>query len=145
MRTGVVKHPDWYLPLTNKSSFEDFQRHLHGVERLSRVCPEPCAAQARLLAQEACHTSVEGEPCYEKVKWVMEIGVVQNPDWYFPLTKYSSFEHFQRHLHGVDRLSNVCPRPCWDNWPETFQRQPRPVSRCGMIPAGLSSLGMESR
>jgi len=107
---GVAKHPDWYLPLTADSSFEDFQRHLHSVARLSDVCPEPCTAD---LGADACHTSVQGEACYEKVSWAMQTGVVKHPEWYGNLNKDSSFEDFQLHLHSSARLSSVCPKPCF--------------------------------
>jgi len=107
MRTGVVEHPDWYSPLTSSSSFEEFQRHLHGVARLSGECPEPCPAQA-----PGCHTSVEGDLCFNEVLWAMDTGVVEHPDWYSPLTSSSSLEEFQRFLHGDARLSHVCPEPC---------------------------------
>jgi len=107
MRTGVVEHPDWYSPLTSSSSFEEFQRHLHGVARLSGECPEPCPAQAR-----GCHTSVEGDLCFNEVLWAMDTGVVEHPGWYSPLTSSSSLEEFQRFLHGDAMLSHVCPEPC---------------------------------
>ncbi|CAK0884311.1 unnamed protein product [Prorocentrum cordatum] len=121
MRTGVGDHPEWYAPLTGNSSFEDFQRFLHSMARLSNVCPEPCADQdsgarlpARLPAgaEDDCHTSVEGDECYEKVAWAMRTGVGDHPEWYAPLTGNSSFEDFQRLLHSTARLSNVCPVPC---------------------------------
>jgi len=109
MKTGVAKHPDWYLPLTTDSSFDDFQRHLHSTARLSDVCPEPCAAD---IGADDCHTSVQGDACYEKVSWAMQTGVVKHPDWYGGLDKDSSFEDFQLHLHSSARLSSACPKPC---------------------------------
>jgi len=110
---GIVEHPEWFSALTTSSTFEDIQRHLHGVDRLSKVCPDPCAAQApaRLPAPEDCFTSVEGDPCYEEVTYAMQ-GVVDHPEWFSPLTKSSSFEDFQRHLHSVAWLASVCPVPC---------------------------------
>jgi len=109
MQKGVAKHPDWYLPLTPNSSFEDFQRHLHSTARLSDVCPEPCPAG---MGADGCHTSVQGDACYEKVLWAMKTGVEKHPDWYRNLSKDSSFEDFQLHLHSSARLSSVCPKPC---------------------------------
>ncbi|CAK0848749.1 unnamed protein product [Prorocentrum cordatum] len=116
MQTGIVKNPDWYVPLTRNSSFEDFQRL---TPRRSDVCPEPCAAQAGglpppagLPAPDECHTSVRGDACYGKVMWAMQTGIVERPDWYPGLTRNSSFEDFQRFLHSEARLSRVCPRPC---------------------------------
>jgi hypothetical protein len=138
MQIGVVENPESYTSLTNSSSFEDFQRHLHGSAKLSSVCPEPCAAQAQdapepaqevpapaqltgldapesaqLLAPEDCHTAVQGDLCYAEVLYVMQKGVSEHPEWYdSSLTNSSSFEDIQRHLHGSARLSTVCPEPC---------------------------------
>jgi len=119
MQKGVVERPGWYPDLTMDSSFEDFQRFLHGEARLSHICPEPCAAQVSdarrpvpAPAPEECHTSVEGDACYDKVIWAMQKGVVERPGWYPDLTMDSSFEDFQRFLHGEARLSHICPEPC---------------------------------
>jgi len=61
-------------------------------------------------ASEDCHTSSYGEECYEEVLYAMRTGVVKHPVGYYDnLTRNSSFEDFQRHLHGV---SKVCPEPC---------------------------------
>ncbi|CAK0829690.1 unnamed protein product [Prorocentrum cordatum] len=124
MQTGISQHPDWYVPLTRNSSFEDFQRFLHGQPRLAHLCPEPCSQQhssAMLPAEksatapvssQACRTAAESDPCYEKVVWAMQTGISQHPDWYVPLTRDSSFEDFQRFLHGQPNLAHVCPEPC---------------------------------
>ena len=40
---GCAKHPQRFSPLTNSSSFEDFQPHLHGAASFPGVCPNPCA------------------------------------------------------------------------------------------------------
>lgn len=61
----------------------------------------------------ACYTSVKGDACYKQVMWAMETGVVEHPEWYPGVTKDSSFEDFQQHLHGSARLSSVCPKPCF--------------------------------
>ncbi|CAK0882159.1 unnamed protein product, partial [Prorocentrum cordatum] len=130
MQRGISQHPDWYAPLTRSSSFEDFQRFLHGQPRLAHVCPEPCSQQhssGRSSAEEpatapapsqACRTAAESDPCYEKVVWAMQRGISQHPDWYAPLTRSSSFEDFQRFLHGQPRLAHVCPEPCSTQTPE---------------------------
>jgi hypothetical protein len=122
MQVGAVENPDWYLPLTRNSSFEDFQRHFHGVAKYSSMCPEPCSPRESAERRPAsspetpvgtgCHTSVEGDACYVEVMWAMQVGAVENPDWYLPLTRNSSFEDFQRHFHGVAKYSSMCPEPC---------------------------------
>ncbi|CAK0863421.1 unnamed protein product [Prorocentrum cordatum] len=119
MQMGVLKYPDWFSPLTNRSSFEDFQRHLHGIAKFANVCPEPCPARkleapgsAQLPESDSCHAPIEGDACHRRVKWAMEKGVVKYPERFSPLTSSSSFEDFQRHLHGIARFANVCPEPC---------------------------------
>ncbi|CAK0853461.1 unnamed protein product [Prorocentrum cordatum] len=62
--------------------------------------------------RQGCHTSTQGDECYEKVEWAMRTGIKKHPEWYLPLTSNSSFEDFQQHLHTVFRLSDVCPKPC---------------------------------
>ncbi|CAK0846594.1 unnamed protein product [Prorocentrum cordatum] len=67
---------------------------------------------ARVPARKSCRTSVEGDECFARVVWSMQTGVVKYPEWFAPLTGRSSFEAFQRHLHGSARFSSVCPEPC---------------------------------
>ena len=91
MQAGVGKCPEWFSPLTNSSSFEDFQRHLHGAVRFL------ACAQSLVLHEHqgficrhgsrpgSCRTSVEGEEDYTKVQWAMQTGMVtylsgSNPD-----------------------------------------------------------------
>ncbi|CAK0799971.1 unnamed protein product [Prorocentrum cordatum] len=122
MQTGIARSPSRYAPLTRNSSFEDFQEHLHGSSRYSGLCPMPCAtgnssaerptAQPGDSVQAGCRTSVEGDACYGRVMWAMRTGIVEQPDWYLPLTRSSTFEEFQEHLHGVARHASSCPKPC---------------------------------
>ncbi|CAK0903902.1 unnamed protein product, partial [Prorocentrum cordatum] len=117
MQTGVVEFPDWYSPLNRSSPFEDFQRHLHNSARFSGVCAEPCAPgvleepAARLRpeepARESCHTSVEGEACYGAVDFSMRHAQGYK---HWDLNENSSFEDFQRRVHGLD--PQLCPEPC---------------------------------
>ncbi|CAK0862086.1 unnamed protein product [Prorocentrum cordatum] len=71
---------------------------------------------------QGCHTSVEGDRCYVAVTWAMRTGVFQHPEYYLPLTRNSSFEDFQQHLHGTARLADVCPRPCAAAAPKSEER-----------------------
>ena len=90
MQSDVGDLPEWYASLTVGSSFEEFQRRLHGRARLFHVCLEPCAVQsseavtpARPPARaEGCHASIEGEECHEKMLVAMREGVLQVQDWY---------------------------------------------------------------
>ncbi|CAK0793132.1 unnamed protein product [Prorocentrum cordatum] len=76
---------------------------------------------------QGCRTSVEGDRCYVEVMWAMRAGIQQHPEYYLPLTRNSSFEDFQQHLHGTARLSGVCPEPCAAAAPKS-QQQGRPGS-----------------
>merc|ERR1712151_1070762 len=90
MEHGIHMHPEnpVYSGLDAHSSFVDFQAALnrHKIDR----CPEPCGV---------CHTSVEGERCYEGVMWARNSGIRIHPEWYPDLTTNSSFEAIQAHLH----------------------------------------------
>lgn len=61
---------------------------------------------------EQCRTAAPGDDCYEAVRWAKQKGIVDHPGWYPTLTKDSSFEQFQAFLHGLERLSGRCTRPC---------------------------------
>ncbi|CAK0909442.1 unnamed protein product [Prorocentrum cordatum] len=79
------------------------------------------------MPQQGCHTSVEGDECFDKVMWAMRTGIQQHPEYYLPLTRNSSFEDFQQHLHGTARLSGVCPKPCAAAAPKSQQRAEQQV------------------
>ncbi|CAK0909283.1 unnamed protein product [Prorocentrum cordatum] len=46
-----------------------------------------------------CHNAVEGEDCFKAVQWVMQVGVKDYPEWYAPLSRDSTAEQVQAHLH----------------------------------------------
>merc|ERR1719356_1361859 len=50
---------------------------------------------------------LEGDTC-RKMVLAMRMGIEENPDWFAPLTKNSSFDDFQRH---AALLSDACPVP----------------------------------
>lgn len=60
--------------------------------------------------KEKCHTSQEGEICYEHVLWALESGFQTHPEWYPSLDSESTFEEFQQVLHEGKHWS--CPPPC---------------------------------
>lgn len=61
-------------------------------------------------AEEACRQVVEGEECYGAVRWAMESGIWEHPEWYPDLTPDSPMGAFQEHLYSISHAS--CPRPC---------------------------------
>merc|ERR1712127_1164515 len=96
MQTGVVVHPNWYPGLTQRSPFEDFQRHLHWHNH--HDCPLPCDP----LPGAACHTAQPGEECHRHVTFAKQEGVRVRPESYpATLTKDSPFEAFQEWLHHI--------------------------------------------
>jgi len=94
---GIKLHPEWYPGLMQSSSRQEFQAYLS----TKYDCPLACGV---------CHTAEEEEPCHEAVTWAKEHGIAAHPEWYPELTKDSSFEEFQDHLH--DGGFKNCPRPC---------------------------------
>lgn len=97
MEFGIRQHPEWYSGLMANSSRQEFQDYLSA----KYDCPLACGL---------CHTVQQGEPCYEGVMWAMQHGIVQHPEWYPDLTKDSSFQEFQSHLH--QGMFHNCPEPC---------------------------------
>lgn len=96
---GIRKHPLWYPNLNENSSVEEFQLHLHADPNTK--CPKrPCA----------CHTHVEGEPCFDSVMWIKEVGLQRHPGSFEGLSNASSFEEIQAHLHA--ERTTPCLRPC---------------------------------
>jgi len=102
MSDGVFAHPEWYPGLNHWSSYEDFQAVLHKDPKTRSICPKPCE----------CHTTVQGEPCHDKVLWAMKDGIFAHPEWYKGMDKYSRFEAFQLHLHTSPDTKDICPLPC---------------------------------
>ncbi|CAK0883593.1 unnamed protein product, partial [Prorocentrum cordatum] len=45
MRTGIHRHPTWYVGLSERSSFEDFQEFIYSARR-DAPCRRPCARAA---------------------------------------------------------------------------------------------------
>jgi len=91
--------PATYVGLAEDSSFEDFQAFLHQVGHGN--CPRPCPS---------CHTAVSGEECYDHVRWAMQQGIWEHPEYYGSLTASSVFEDFQAFLHDLGH--GACPAPC---------------------------------
>jgi len=60
MADGFAKHPEWYPGLTNKSSFEEFQRHAHKNNKT--LCPiEPCNQQPFQYQTLFCWMAVQAD------------------------------------------------------------------------------------
>ncbi|CAK0853864.1 unnamed protein product [Prorocentrum cordatum] len=122
MQIGIVEKPGWYLPLTRNSTFEDFQEHCHPVAKYSSICPKPCRSPNSVERRPAesidisegigCRIHVEGDACYRQATWAMHTGIVESPSWYLPLSRNSTFQDFQEHLHGLARYSSMCPKSC---------------------------------
>jgi len=54
--------------------------------------------------------AVEGEECYREVKWAMDRGIWQHPEWYPDLTPEHPMEAFQDHIYSIGHGN--CPQPC---------------------------------
>jgi len=57
-----------------------------------------------------CHTSVEGEACFQSVQWIMKVGIYQHAEKFPGLNSSSPFQAFQHRLH-MDN-PKLCPEPC---------------------------------
>lgn len=124
MQRGVLEHPEWYGNLTEDSTPEDFQAFLH-ASHPELGCSRPCAA-AR------CETAVAGGECYDAVLWAAQVGTCTQPDWYPGLTRASTFEQFQKHLHLSPPSDGkpVCPMPCHGKSPVPKKQHDGPSLFC---------------
>jgi len=129
MDYGIKEHPDWYSVhgLSSESSFEDFQMHIY-QEHPELGCQMPCPRVQDLSSNsskghhrtgstttvEDCETARNGSECYDAVLWAAQVGTCKHPEWYPGLSRKSTMESFQRHLHLTDESKSgpVCPMPC---------------------------------
>lgn len=96
---GIQTHPEWYRGLTERSSFEEFQAHLH-KDNHTKCYFAPCP----------CQRPVKGDPCYRTLEWVRSFGLDLHPERFSGITKNSSLQEVQQHLHGMG--TSRCGRPC---------------------------------
>jgi hypothetical protein len=95
---AAMQHPHLYS-LTRNSTFEEFQELVS--KDPDTQCHLPCP----------CHTAEQGEHCYDAVEWARTKGIPKHPEWFPNLTRNSSFEEVQNHMHKFDNKS-TCPSPC---------------------------------
>jgi len=107
-------HSEWYINITERSTFKDFQNFFHHqIENDgSRRCPRPCDYRPQLQDGGArkglCHTAKPGEECYNHVIYTQR-QVAKYKDLYSGiLNANSSFEDVQHFLSH----ENQCPEPC---------------------------------
>jgi len=50
--------------------------------------------------------------CAKAVRYAMYVGIKKHPDRYPGLSKSSSYDDFQKHLHDKDAARSECPLPC---------------------------------
>jgi len=101
---GISNHSEWFFGLKPDSKFAEVQMHFHSNPNATVYCPKPC---------NVCHTAVEGEKCYSAVLWVMEEGIATVPESYKALTRMSSFQEVQDHLHrNKSEHKAKCVKPC---------------------------------
>eukprot|EP00408_Alexandrium_pacificum_P068922 CAMPEP_0171181718 /NCGR_PEP_ID=MMETSP0790-20130122/14401_1 /TAXON_ID=2925 /ORGANISM="Alexandrium catenella, Strain OF101" /LENGTH=473 /DNA_ID=CAMNT_0011646659 /DNA_START=32 /DNA_END=1453 /DNA_ORIENTATION=- len=113
-------HPEWYIGLTNCSSFGNFQAFMHTqvLNSGERRCPLPCSDAHEIghvgedcaeeeTQQKDCHTAVPGDECYAHVLYTQK-EAIKYPRWYPGLTADSSIAEVQHYL----KEENVCPEPC---------------------------------
>eukprot|EP00418_Pyrodinium_bahamense_P045718 CAMPEP_0179188074 /NCGR_PEP_ID=MMETSP0796-20121207/93337_1 /TAXON_ID=73915 /ORGANISM="Pyrodinium bahamense, Strain pbaha01" /LENGTH=587 /DNA_ID=CAMNT_0020892163 /DNA_START=42 /DNA_END=1806 /DNA_ORIENTATION=+ len=57
-----------------------------------------------------CHDTKEGEECFKAVRWAIEHGLFEHPEWYRGLTAQSPTREFQAWLHSKGQGN--CSKPC---------------------------------
>jgi hypothetical protein len=114
-------HPEWYVNITEGSTFKDYQNFFH--QQLendgTRRCPRPCdyqpeapqddhtAGNRTSVKKPTCHTAKPGEECYNHVIYTQR-QAAKYTDLYSGLDAESSFEDVQHYL----LQENQCPEPC---------------------------------
>eukprot|EP00419_Tripos_fusus_P037073 CAMPEP_0172778458 /NCGR_PEP_ID=MMETSP1074-20121228/201913_1 /TAXON_ID=2916 /ORGANISM="Ceratium fusus, Strain PA161109" /LENGTH=588 /DNA_ID=CAMNT_0013615393 /DNA_START=52 /DNA_END=1819 /DNA_ORIENTATION=- len=102
--------PEWYINITEKSTFEDYQCFFHQQIQNdgTRRCPRPCDYHPQAPRKGNCHTAKPGEECYNHVIYTQR-QVAKYKDLYSGiLNANSSFEDVQHFLSH----ENQCPEPC---------------------------------
>merc|ERR1719362_81598 len=115
-------HPEWYVNISARSTFKDYQYFFHQqVENDgTRRCPRPCKYKPhspksdmddkdKKTKEKKCHTSQPGEDCYNHVLYTGK-EAAKYPDFYSGLNGDSTHEEIQHYLH----MENECPEPCSD-------------------------------
>eukprot|EP00931_Biecheleriopsis_adriatica_P123906 TRINITY_DN9899_c0_g1_i1.p1 TRINITY_DN9899_c0_g1~~TRINITY_DN9899_c0_g1_i1.p1 ORF type:complete len:743 (-),score=107.09 TRINITY_DN9899_c0_g1_i1:25-2223(-) len=107
---GVHEHPDWYPGLSASSSLAAVQCFVH--LKSPGKCPKPCGmdCQNDKPAENNCHTTLQGEACWEEVQWASGVGIREHPEWYPGLGASSSLARVQCFLHN--QFPDKCPKPC---------------------------------
>lgn len=131
LQKGLTKHPTWFKGLDNSSTFEAVQAHLHKDLRVSVSCAKPCPP---------CHTAVKGEKCFDSVRWVMDKGISAHPAWFKDLSKTSSFEDVQEHLHKDPKSDGHCQNPC----NSCFTATPHEFTACYNAVSWIKNKGITS-
>lgn len=70
----------------------------------------PVKAAKAMSVDTNCHTTKQGETCWDEVNWAMTQGIFQHPEWYPDLHPDSSMEHFQAVVYQDN--PGKCPKPC---------------------------------
>jgi len=123
MEDGIKTDSSLFPGLSEASTFAEVQLSIHRNPNATVYCPEPC---------NVCHTAVDGERCYSAVVWVMEEGIAKHPESFRGLTRFSSFQEVQDHLHrNKSEAASKCVKPCavaQEGMPNAPGRQSRPRS-----------------
>mmetsp|Transcript_105047 Transcript_105047/g.208833 ORF Transcript_105047/g.208833 Transcript_105047/m.208833 type:complete len:620 (-) Transcript_105047:40-1899(-) len=116
----IPQHPDWYLGLTVDSTFKEVQEYLsRQVTDTGAVCPRPCGPlrgrphhqQKNATKKEMCRTALQGDRCYNAVKWVRHTGWKSHPGWFKGITVKSSPDDVQDFL-SKHKGSHCSLPPC---------------------------------
>jgi hypothetical protein len=106
LKEGIFSHPKWYLGLNTASTLEEVQEHVHKYPGDSGAsCPKPCK-------DVSCRDAFKGEPCFGAVKWALEKGIANHPDWFKGVSVDSTFAEVQMNLYLNPNATVACPRPC---------------------------------
>lgn len=98
----------------NSKAFQETQATLF-AQGLGGCLHRPCTSSAdmennQVSALQKCVTAEWPSVCYDRIMWVLHVGMATHPEWYPNLSKSSEHKEVQRELIKLGRKS--CAQPC---------------------------------
>lgn len=110
LELGLQHHPNWYLGLQPDATFEDVRAYLAAEDGPHCKCASAAnygsdpAALVGLADAVTC--GPQSQRCTRAVRWAMQSGIKEHPEWYPGMRDNSSAVEF--HAHLLKRNARAC-------------------------------------